>query len=179
MDASDDRHPDELALECARSGEADPEVRRHLDGCSSCRARLEGFAALAAALAAPAPLTEVPAAQDAALRALAVERGRAIRTRRRRARWVAVAAAAAVVALFVLIRSRQGGDAAAPVVAAGPADVNRDGALDILDAFALARALETGAPRAEWDFDRDGVVDRRDVDFIAQSAVALDRKELR
>lgn len=47
----------------------------------------------------------------------------------------------------------------------------------ILDAFAIARALESGAAvKAEWDSNRDGVVDRRDVDAVAAVAVRLDRE---
>ncbi len=53
-------------------------------------------------------------------------------------------------------------------------DINRDGRVDILDAFALSRRIETGGtldPR--WDINGDGRVDRADVDAIAARAVNL------
>jgi Dockerin type I domain len=53
-------------------------------------------------------------------------------------------------------------------------DLNRDGAVDIRDAFALARSLKTGATRDRaWDFNGDGVVDHSDVDILAAQAVRL------
>ncbi len=62
----------------------------------------------------------------------------------------------------------------------GPAvagDVDGSGTLDILDAFALARAVERdgGTPTRGHDFNGDGRVDRQDADWLADRAVALDR----
>ena len=66
--------------------------------------------------------------------------------------------------------------AAAAEFAAGQAaaaDAGR-GRVTILNAFALARRLKSGdAPRPEWDANRDGVVDRRDVDALALAAVRV------
>jgi len=48
--------------------------------------------------------------------------------------------------------------------------------VDIFDAFSLARQLERGQkldPR--WDFNGDGVVDRRDVEAMARQAVKLEK----
>jgi hypothetical protein len=50
--------------------------------------------------------------------------------------------------------------------------------VDILAAFDLARRLEAATKRHEtlsrqWDINGDGVVDQRDVDALAQQAVAL------
>lgn len=54
------------------------------------------------------------------------------------------------------------------------ADVNGDGAIDILDAFKLARTLEEKTPLAQgWDLNSDGVVNRADVDEAARMAVSL------
>jgi hypothetical protein len=54
-------------------------------------------------------------------------------------------------------------------------DLNRDGVVDMLDAFALARQLEQGrAPRLQWDVNGDGVVDERDVQALAARAVSLE-----
>ncbi|HYC56884.1 MAG TPA: dockerin type I domain-containing protein [Candidatus Binatia bacterium] len=50
-------------------------------------------------------------------------------------------------------------------------DVNGDGSFDILDAFALARALPAPAPSG--DINGDGTADRRDVDEVARRAVSL------
>src|SRR6185369_1280179 len=57
-------------------------------------------------------------------------------------------------------------------------DINRDGRVDVLDAFALARRIETGGtldPR--WDINGDGRVDRADVNVIAARAVNLAQAE--
>jgi hypothetical protein len=51
-------------------------------------------------------------------------------------------------------------------------DVNRDGRVDILDALVVARALADGGKLdASWDMNHDGVVDQKDVDWIAATAV--------
>jgi len=111
-------------------------------------------------------------------------------------RWAAVAAAAAAVFLAVYL----GGDrerpatkatrsprppkapaafekaAVAKAQAAVKEDIDRNGRVDILDAFMLARYLETDRrPRGEWDVTGDGVVDKSDVHTVAMAAVSLDR----
>jgi Dockerin type I domain len=53
-------------------------------------------------------------------------------------------------------------------------DLNHDGRVDILDAFQLARQLESGPkPAAALDLNGDGVVDRRDAKIIAAHAVKM------
>jgi len=48
--------------------------------------------------------------------------------------------------------------------------------VDILDAFKLARHVESaGAVEAKWDFNADGLVNRKDVDAVASAAVRLDK----
>ena len=55
-----------------------------------------------------------------------------------------------------------------------PGDINHDGRVDILDAFALAREIKTGAhPGPGRDINGDGVVDERDVAALAARAVSL------
>ncbi len=55
-------------------------------------------------------------------------------------------------------------------------DLNHDGHVDILDAFALARQLRDGkAAPAGLDLNGDGIVDRRDADIIAAHAVRLEK----
>ena len=56
-----------------------------------------------------------------------------------------------------------------------PGDINRDGRLDILDAYLLQRRIETAAKiESQWDLTRDGQVDQRDVQAIAAESVKLD-----
>jgi len=53
-------------------------------------------------------------------------------------------------------------------------DLNHDGKVDILDAFALARQVNSSAPLSTTsDINGDGVVDGRDVALIAAHAVQL------
>ena len=63
---------------------------------------------------------------------------------------------------------------ARPTVVRQVNDVNADGAVDIRDALALQRSIDTGRASAH-DVNGDGVTDKRDVDAIAMSAVRLDR----
>lgn len=51
------------------------------------------------------------------------------------------------------------------------ADLNGDGAVDIMDAFALARRIEAG--QGGPDLNGDGLVDQADVEVIAARAVNL------
>ena len=54
-------------------------------------------------------------------------------------------------------------------------DLNGDGVVDMLDAFALARELQQGrTPRPQLDLNGDGVVDERDVEALAARAVTLE-----
>lgn len=53
-------------------------------------------------------------------------------------------------------------------------DLDRNGRVDILDAFLLARQLEQGdVNNAVWDLNRDGKVDQIDVQHAAALAVRL------
>ena len=55
-------------------------------------------------------------------------------------------------------------------------DIDRNGRVDILDAFKLARHIESAeSTEARWDINGDGMIDRKDVDSIAFAAVRLDR----
>lgn len=56
-----------------------------------------------------------------------------------------------------------------------PADIDRDGQITILDAFALARAIDAGtATNPAWDRNADGRITTLDADAIALAAVSLD-----
>lgn len=57
-------------------------------------------------------------------------------------------------------------------------DLNHDGRVDVLDAFALARRLQQGAVTdLQFDFNADGVVDKKDIDAVAARAVRLAKVE--
>lgn len=79
--------------------------------------------------------------------------------------WPALAGACGIIALVVRMLS--------PTQFARE-DLNRDGKVDILDSFALARELKNGGSLPAFlDVNGDGVVDGRDVNAIASHAVAL------
>jgi hypothetical protein len=100
--------------------------------------------------------------------------------RRHRMRWMvryaigSVAAAAAVVLIAINMTPHdQPRLKSAPDVASSE-DVNRDGKLDILDAFFMARKVAANEPLTkEWDFNSDGTVDNKDVDVVAFAAVKI------
>lgn len=89
-------------------------------------------------------------------------------------RWAPLAAAAAVVAALAAWRwlATRPDEHASPFAAA---DVDRNGTVDVLDAFAIARGLERGGAElpSEWDVDRDGRVDARDVEIAMDEAVRV------
>jgi len=101
-------------------------------------------------------------------------------------RWRVAGAAAAVIIFAVLLQttlspvSDTENKSAAPlskaVVATVLGDIDLNGRVDILDAFKLARHVESaGAVEAKWDFNGDGLVNRKDVDVVASAAVRLDK----
>ena len=51
-------------------------------------------------------------------------------------------------------------------------DVDLNGRVDILDAFAMARQLRDGSGEAR-DFNHDGRFDKLDIDLVAREAVKL------
>jgi len=90
-------------------------------------------------------------------------------------RWAAVAAAAVIVLGVVLLNPQS--EIRNPK-STGPAraDVDSNGRVDILDAFRLARDIESrGQVRMQWDLNSDGLVDRKDVDVVAFAAVRLEK----
>jgi len=103
-------------------------------------------------------------------RAAAAGGGRRLRV----AGWLSAAAAVVLVASLLYVRPWAGGVTGGGVVAAGAMDVNGDGVVDILDALALAKAVEAGTGTV--DVNGDGVVDGVDVGVLAAAAVRLDGK---
>jgi hypothetical protein len=84
------------------------------------------------------------------------------------------AAAAATIALGVwaVWPSVNQGQSGAVLAVAGDADGS--GAVDVLDAFAMARVVDAGQPApAAWDVTGDGRVNREDVSAVAAMAVSL------
>ncbi len=120
----------------------------------------------------------VPPAVDEAVLASARHHLTVRRRARAAIRWAGAAAAAAAAIFLIAIHlgpAREARKTTSEVIFS-KADLNHDGRVDILDAFLLAKRLESGRkPLPEWDFDGDGLVDRRDVDAIAHAAVRLHR----
>lgn len=167
-------HPTAIELELARSGEAEQAVVAHLETCADCRAELARIEALAAELDRPLEPLAIPTERELEVielargRAAAIERSSKRRPRRalRTLAWALPLSAAAAVALVFLVpglRQAETPVASQTVAPAGPDDVNRDGRVDILDAFALARAIEADA----------AAVESADVDRVAMTAVAI------
>ena len=113
--------------------------------------------------------------------------GEADRAHRSRRRWRLAAAAgglAAVVSVGALLVipgvSRRPAESERSVAlpdvppVPAPADLDGDGVVDILDAYRLARRLESGEPLdGSHDLNGDGRVDRNDVRYLALEAVRL------
>jgi len=106
---------------------------------------------------------------------------------RNRMRWViryaigSVAAAAAVVLIAIKTAHHDQPTVSNPAASVASAeDVNRDGKLDILDAYLMARKVAAKEPlTSEWDFNHDGIVDTKDVDVVAFGAVKLKGGDVR
>ncbi len=123
----------------------------------------------------PAPHGLDRAVLAAAGAVLARERAR----RRRRITWLAVPLGAAAAAVLLVLARRQplaersSAHGVAPGQVVQAEDLDRNGRVDILDAFQLARELEGGRTLAHRDFSGDGRVDRADVERLAQLAVRV------
>jgi len=90
-------------------------------------------------------------------------------------RWPALATACLLLCA-VAYRITRTPSSSNPDLAYVREDLNRDGRVDILDAFQLARHLQSGVePRRDLDFNGDGVVDQRDASTIAAQAVKLEK----
>jgi len=92
--------------------------------------------------------------------------------------WKAAAAAAVVVLAFSLNLTNKPGPTVrySGLTKAGAVDFDRNGRVDILDAFKLARQIELASDSgANLDINGDGLVNRGDVDTVALAAVRLDK----
>ncbi len=109
--------------------------------------------------------------------------------------WRVAAAAAVIIFAFSLNLTEKPGPSTSRtvLVKAQAIDIDRNGRVDILDAFKLARHIESAdrtktnlspvsstgqALRKQgWDINGDGLVDRNDVDSVALAAVRLDKNK--
>jgi len=109
--------------------------------------------------------------------------------------WRIAAAAAVIIFAFSLNLTQKHGPSTSRtvLVEAQAVDIDRNGRVDILDAFKLARHIESAdrtktnlspvsstgqALRKQgWDINGDGLVNRNDVDLVASAAVSLSRQE--
>ncbi len=83
-------------------------------------------------------------------------------------------AAAIVVLLLAILPQVLRKAERAKTASYAQSDLNHDGRVDILDAFALARELKAGGHvGGQFDINGDGVVDERDVAALAARAVSL------
>ncbi len=109
--------------------------------------------------------------------------------------WRIAAAAAVIIFAFSLNLTQKHGPSTSRtvLVKAQAVDIDRNGRVDILDAFKLARLIESAEStdkslspvssteqalrKQGWDINGDGLVDRNDVDLVALSAVRLDKNK--
>jgi hypothetical protein len=92
--------------------------------------------------------------------------------------WRIAAAAAIVILAFSLDLTKQSGPSTDSLTSSKTqaVDIDQNGRVDILDAFKLARHIETDdRTEKEWDFNGDGLINRSDVDIVANLAVRLNK----
>ncbi|MHC4557952.1 MAG: dockerin type I domain-containing protein [Planctomycetota bacterium] len=109
---------------------------------------------------------------------------------RRRFRWIGlwrIAAAAAVIifAFSLELTKKREATSNRPAFAdfSKAIDIDLNGRVDILDAFKLARHIESSEytktnlslAKQGWDINSDGLVNSNDVDLVALAAVRLDK----
>jgi hypothetical protein len=95
------------------------------------------------------------------------------RTRFRPAlRWIsAITAVAAAVAIAFIVQATL----LHPAVHLAKGDINGNGRIDMLDAYVLAKRVASGGKLdPAWDVNGDGMVDQKDVDWIASAAVSIE-----
>jgi hypothetical protein len=105
------------------------------------------------------------------------------KTKKRRFRlvhlWKVAAAAAVIILAFSLDlthKSEQQFSLSSISYEDQDTDIDRNGRVDILDAFTLAKQIESDRyNEAECDINGDGMVDNKDIDAVALAAVRLDK----
>lgn len=92
--------------------------------------------------------------------------------------WRVAAAAAVIIFAFSLNLTQKPGPTTSQslLVEVRAVDIDRNGRVDILDAFKLARHVESADhTEKKWDINGDGFVNSNDVDLVASAAVRLDK----
>ena len=126
----------------------------------------------------------VPVEVDRAILAEARKHLGKKRPRLRIGRWAVSAAAVAAVVVFAFVHNPETGrpiqleekQLAMVDMEAIKEDIDRNGRVDILDAFVLARRVEASDGfDAEWDINGDGIVDSKDIDAVAARAVRINK----
>lgn len=92
-------------------------------------------------------------------------------------RWLAPLAAAAVIIFALMLnehlkQSQFAIDARKPLARE---DIDRNGSVDILDAMKLDLKIKNAEAGVEYDFNKDGLINKKDVDVIAFNAVRIDK----
>lgn len=182
-----DRHLDPLQLDALRAGDnADPDDARHVAGCAQCRDALAELNSVAAALKRlHAPALEPSTDRDAQIlwraRSEAARVRRQPLSRQRRAllapaTWAAVAVGLLALAAVMLIGRRHAAPTELTRVVSAPAprpqadvDIDSDGRVTVLDAFLLARQLESAAA----DPSHPARVEHTEVDAVLAMAVSI------
>ena len=92
--------------------------------------------------------------------------------------WRIAAAAAVIILAFSLNLTQKPGPTTSQslLVEARVVDIDENGRVDILDAFKLARYVESAEhTEKKWDINGDGLINSNDVDLVASTAVRLDK----
>ena len=121
------------------------------------------------------PRFEIPHEVDMAILNKASQKLSRPRSSIRMLRWIGPAAAAAAIILFVCIsKVPQSKVSQTKALASVSTDIDHNGKVDILDAFKLAKLIQSEkSVDKKWDINGDGRVDSEDVDDIALVAVSL------
>ena len=164
-------HLDLLGLDAVRAGEASLAEKAHVEACGTCQAALQDLRQLSGELeGAYGDLRNVPPGRDRAILEMAQRELDRIKVRRlvRPRLWWSAAAAVLLVAAGIAFWLGPGRDLR---------DIDRSGAVDIVDAYALAVRIRSGAPLdPSLDFNHDGVVDWNDAGEVAKESVSLARR---
>jgi hypothetical protein len=162
-------------LESAMPGEpTHNQASEHADAPESLPALASGLKAIASHQSAATP-DEADRRMRHAIQHHFAQQGRRSTSRRRMLGWSGAIAALLGLAITAwLLVPRQPVATTWSLVEVQPADIDRSGRVDILDAWALARQVEANATASSGlDINGDGVVDHRDVDAVAMQAVSI------
>ena len=97
----------------------------------------------------------------------------------RRIGTIAAAAAVIIIAFNLDLARKPQTHTPATLAVVHSYDIDQSGRVDILDAFKLARQIESAANiDTNFDLNGDGLVNRDDVDFVALAAVSLPLQKL-